>query len=55
MNLVDILLTLLLIAAVFTALDHIRNVHKAGKSTCGGSCSGCPLSCSERRPVTAKR
>ncbi|MBR2552771.1 MAG: FeoB-associated Cys-rich membrane protein [Erysipelotrichaceae bacterium] len=56
MNIYDILLTLLLCAAVALAARHILNEKKAGRTTCGGSCSGCPLSCSERHaPAAAKR
>ncbi|MBR2801780.1 MAG: FeoB-associated Cys-rich membrane protein [Erysipelotrichaceae bacterium] len=48
MNVWDLLLSALLLAAVALALRHSLRLHRAGKFSCGGDCGSCPLSC--RRP-----
>ena len=50
MNGLDILLLLLIGAAVLTALRKIRRDRRNGKSclSCGGSCAGCSVNCRKR-------
>ncbi|MBR3168312.1 MAG: FeoB-associated Cys-rich membrane protein [Erysipelotrichaceae bacterium] len=46
MNIWDIILTVLLTAAVLLAVRKIRNDRKAGRVSCGGNCSACSQICS---------
>lgn len=42
--LITVLLSVLLIAAVVLAVVKIVKDRKSGKCSCGGQCSGCPMS-----------
>ena len=46
MNVWDILLILLLLAAVAWAAVHLIRVKKRGGTGCGGNCANCPACCS---------
>ena len=50
MNVWDILLILLLAAAVAWAVIRCVQMKKKGGTTCGGNCAGCGASCPRRHP-----
>lgn len=39
---------LVLIIIAIVAILILRNIHKNGANTCGGSCSSCSMNCSKR-------
>ena len=48
MNFWDLLLSILLVLALYLALQHSFRLYKAGKLSCGGNCESCPLACRKR-------
>ncbi len=56
MSLLDILLLVLLAAAVGLALRSIRAARRKGKGClgCGGQCAGCAAPCSKREETQNK-
>ena len=54
MNALDILLLVLIAAAVVLALRKIHRDRRSGKGclSCGGDCAGCSLACGQKKGDT---
>ena len=49
MNIWDIVLIVIIVAAVALAIIHIVRTKRRGGCTCGGNCAGCLTPCSKEK------